>query len=518
MDLFETIIGLLLAAALLSALAERIAVPYPALLALAGTAIAFIPGVPAVAPDPALALALFVAPVLLDAAYDASPRDLRDNVVPVATLALVAVGLTVAAVAVVARWCVPGMPWAAAVALGAIVAPPDASAATAVLRGLRPPHRLLVILEGESLFNDASALLVYRLAVAAAVTGSFSFAEAAPMLLVTTGGGAVLGWAAARGYLAAAPRLFPDGAISVLVQFLGTFGIWLLAEALHLSAIITVVVYGMTLGRHAPRRSAARHRIGSYAVWEVAVFVLNATAFLLIGLQMRAIVGRLDGEWEGVALLALGTGAAVVLTRVAWVLTYGAAYRGVVRRRGARMLRGHRLAGPTLAGAAVLSWSGMRGVVTLATALALPEGFPQRDAIVFAAVCVVLLTLGLQGMTLGPLLRWLDLRDDGVLEGEVGTARERSAAAAVRALGRAPASEVRDALLRDWEARVAYGRHAIADMPDDAARLRAGAVGAARDALLSLRSSGEIGDDAFHVVEEELDLLEVGAEARVRPG
>lgn len=518
MPLFETIIGLLLAAALLSTLAGRLAVPAPAILTLGGLAAAFIPGVPQVSIDPELALALFVAPVLLDAAFDASPRDLRENLVPVATLAVVAVGITVAAVAVVARWCLPEMPLAVAVALGAVVAPPDAAAATAVLRPLRPPHRIMVILEGESLFNDASALLVFRLALAAAATGGIALMQAVPLLLLTAAGGAVLGWVAARFSVAFSRRLFPDMATSVLVQFLSTFGIWLLAEALHLSAIITVVAYGMTLARHTPRSSGARRRIASYAVWEVAVFVLNAVAFLLIGLEMRVILGRLDGNWTGVALLAVGTCLAVVVARLAWVMAYNTVARLALRHFGQRLARGRPLAQPTAGGGLVISWAGMRGIVTLATALALPEGLPFRDAVVFAAVCVVLVTLVLQGSTLGPLLHHLGLAEDTMVAEEVRLARLKTSKAAMRCLEEAPASPARDALLRDMKARAKLDEQRIGTpAPDSTAALQARAVEAARDALEELRSDGTIGDDAFHVLEEELDLMELAADPRIRP-
>ena len=194
MVLFELVIALLLVGAVLAGWSRHIGIPYPVLLALAGAAAAFLPGTPVVTLDPELALALFVAPVLLDAAFDASPRDLRDNWFPIGGLAVIVVGLTVAVVALVARALVPDLPWAAAVALGAIVAPPDASAATAVLRQLRPPHRLMVILEGESLLNDATALLIYRVAVGAALGGATLSWHILPILLLTAGGGAALGW------------------------------------------------------------------------------------------------------------------------------------------------------------------------------------------------------------------------------------------------------------------------------------------------------------------------------------
>jgi CPA1 family monovalent cation:H+ antiporter len=515
MAVFETIVVLLLAAALLTAWANRMGVPYPAFLALAGTLAALLPGIPVITLDPALALVLFVAPVLLDAAYDASPRDLRNNLLPVASLALVAVGLTVASVAWVARLCVPDMPWAAAIALGAIVAPPDASAATAVLRRLRPPHRLLVILEGESLFNDASALLVYRLAVAVALTGTFSFIEAFPILVLTAGGGALLGWAVARLQMAIAPYLSEETAVAVLIQFLGTFAVWMGAEALHVSAIITVVVYGMTIARRAPRLTGARRRMDSYAVWEVAVFVLNGLAFLLIGLQLRGILARLDGEWARYLLLAVAVSFAVILTRIAWVMGYSAALRWGIGRFGRPGRDGRAPKRPTVRGGLLVSWAGMRGIVTVATALALPEGFPHRDPIVFAAFCAVLATLVLQGLTLGPLLRRLGLSDDGTVQRETELAREATTRAALAILDSVPPGSERDLLRREYMTRLA------ADGAAETARgalsaLQQRAVAAQRDALEALRSAGTIGDDAFHAVEEELDLLELTADPRIR--
>jgi len=251
MALFELVIALLLAGAILAAVARRLNAPYPALLALAGAALALMPNAPTVTLDPELALTLFVAPVLLDAAFDSSPRDLRQSWRAVTALALVAVGLTVAGVAVVARWILPGLPWAAAVALGAIVAPPDAAAATAVLRQLRPPHRILVVLEGESLFNDASALLVYRLAVAAAMTGTFGGWAAVPTLFAVAIGSVLLGAALSRVLIWLAPRI-TDVATAVVVQFLGTFAVWMIAERLHLSGIITVVVFAILVARTVP--------------------------------------------------------------------------------------------------------------------------------------------------------------------------------------------------------------------------------------------------------------------------
>jgi monovalent cation/hydrogen antiporter len=347
MVLFEFVIALLLAGALLFVWSRRAGVPYPALLSLAGAAAALIPGIPVVTLEPELALVLFVAPTLLDAAYDASPRDMRDNWLPIGALAIVVVGLTVAAVAVVARALVPAMPWTAAIALGAIVAPPDASAATAVLRQLRPPHRLLVILEGESLWNDATALLVYRVAIGAAAGGPISGWRLAPVILFTAFGGGALGWALARLWL-----LFPlrraEIPVAVLVQFLATFAVWILADQLGVSAIITMVVYAITLAQY-ESPLGARHRIASYAVWDVAVFVLNVLAFVLIGLQLKGILGRLDGGWDFFAIVAIAVCAAVIAVRIAWVMTSNAMLRWKIRHFGPGT--GRPLMRPTIGGA-----------------------------------------------------------------------------------------------------------------------------------------------------------------------
>jgi len=236
---FEELLGLFVAAAILASVARRIGAPYPVVLALGGALLAFLPDAPELTLPPELMLALFVAPVLLDAAFDASLRDLKENWAPVTGLVVVAVGLTTLAVAIVVRALVPEIGWAPAVALGAIVAPPDAVAATAVLRQLRPPHRLLTILEGESLLNDASALLIYRLAVGAVAANGFSIGAVAPTFLFAIAGsviaGPALGWVALRTF--SRVRHVPT---AIILQFVTTFGVWLLAERLGLSAVLTM--------------------------------------------------------------------------------------------------------------------------------------------------------------------------------------------------------------------------------------------------------------------------------------
>jgi monovalent cation/hydrogen antiporter len=508
MIVFELVLGLLLAGVSLALLAPRIGVPWPALLALAGVVLALIPGVPEVTLDPRLALGLFVAPVLLDAAYDASPRDLRQNWAAVSGLVLVAVGLTVAGVAATAHWLHPAMPWAAAVTLGAIVAPPDAAAATSVLRQVRLPHRMVVILEGESLLNDASALLIYRLAVGAAAGGVTFYTG--PLIALSAAGGVAMGIVLARGYIAISSRV-EDGPAAVLLQFLGTFGVWLLADRLDLSPVLTVVAYAITLARLAPGRMSARQRRASYAVWEVVVFVLNVLAFILVGLQLRGILTRLHGLPGRYATFALVVLAACILIRFAWVMTHNTALRWKRRRSQARGAQA--IAPPTIQGGLVISWCGMRGIVTLAAALALPEQFPDRDLIVFTAFCVVLGTLVLQGITLRPLLAHLTLQQDDSVADEVSMARVEAASAALTALGEDRESAAGRLLAEEYEARLTSDTPPGID-PAAVAALRRRALAAERQRLASLLREGRIGDDAFHLVEEELDWAEADERER----
>jgi Na+/H+ antiporter len=505
----QGLIGLLLAAVLLAALARRVGAPYPVFLALGGALLAFLPGAPSFTVPPELALALFVAPVLLDAAYDASPRDLKDNWAPVTGLVVFAVGLTTAAVAFVAHTLIPTMPWAPAIALGAVVAPPDAAAATAVLRGLRPPHRLLTILEGESLLNDATALLIYRLAVGAVAMNGFSIAAVAPTFLFAVAGSVVVGPAFAWIFLRVIDRV-EHVPTAIILQFSSTFGVWILADRIGLSGVLTMVCYAIAVARTAPERTPARIRIPSYAVWETAVFVLNILAFIFIGLQIRPILDSLEPAVRGRYFLVAGTVVVtVIVVRIAWHMSFNAVIRWRDRRHGFRpprpMLR------PSVGSGLIISWAGMRGIVSLAAALALPISFPFRDLIVLTAFSVVLATLVVQGLTLKPLLRALDLQDDDPVGRELSAARERALRAGLESFARdrSPVAEsVRQEFMAHLGAETSHPetgdgkQSAHSDIHRDA-------VLAARQAILAMRNNDEIGDDAFHQIEEELDWLEM---------
>ena len=507
MEIFEIIIALLLGGAILAAVARRMSTPYPALVAIAGAALALIPHMPSLVLDPQLVLALFVAPVLLDAAFDASQRDLRRNWRAVAGLALGAVVLTVIVVAVVAHALVPGLPWAAAIALGAIVAPPDAAAATAVLRQLRPPNRLLVILEGESLFNDASSLLIYRFAVGAAATGLVSGWTFTATLLGVSAGSVVLGFILSRVVIVATSRI-QDIATAVIVQFCGTFAVWLLAERLHLSGILTMVVFAMAVSRLSAQATPARVRVPSYAVWEVAVFVLNLLAFIFVGLQLRQIVER--GSWTQYIAVAAAVCVAVILARLMWVSGAAAVSRWRCRPR-AKGESPEDVVALSGRAAYVVGWCGMRGTVTLAAAIALPANFPYRDLIVFTSFAVVLVTLVAQGMTLRPLMAWLDLHDDGAVEREVRLARVETLRAALDVVRSGGEGESADLLRRRyafWLRRAEESADGKGGDAEDTELLRRASM-AERSRLIALRHDGTIGDAAFQRIEQELDLREL---------
>ncbi len=503
---FETILALLLGATVLAAFARRMSVPYPTLLALGGAFVALVPGSPRLELPPELILALFVAPVLLDAAYDTSLRDLRKNWLPILCLVLFAVGLSTVAAAVVAHLFLPDLSWAAALALGALLAPPDAVAALAVLRQVNPPYRIRMVLEGESLLNDASALLIYKLAVGAVAAGGFSIGTAIPAFALIVLGSVAVGWLLAWPVTRLMQRM-EDAPSAAIFQFVITFGLWLAAERLGLSGVVTIVVFGLTAARRGPPMPA-HLRLPTFAVWEAATVVLNVLAFTLIGLQIRPILEPLTGaerlHYAGGAIAIL---AAVIAIRIVWVMTYNALVHWKNRVFGQRSS----MPPPTTKGGLVVGWSGMRGIVTLAAAMALPPDFPHRDFMQLAAFVVVLGTLVIQGLTLRPLLLLLRLPKDNTVEAELGLAREAALKAVMAALERENTPAAQRLRLEYGEAlnQARLGRDPR-DRPDNA--LRQNVITVARQAIDDLRSAGTIGDDAYRRVEQELDLLELSSQ------
>ena len=512
MVIFEWMLMLLVGAVALTACARYLKLPYPSLLALGGAAIALLPNAPSFTLHPELALAVFVAPVLLDAAFDTSLRDLRRYWIPVLSLVVVAVGVTTFAVAWLAHSLVPGIPWAAAIALGAIVAPPDAAAASAILRQLHIPHRMVVILEGESLLNDATALLIYRLAVSAAMGSTFGTSVVAWQALAVIGS-VLAGFLLAHFYIRIVERV-TDIPSAIIMQFVGAFGVWILADELGLSAIVTVVTFAITAARITPERTPASLRLPSYAVWDTVVFVLNVIAFVVIGLQLRPILGSLEpaerSQYVKIAGLVLAT---VVFVRIAWVFAYNGIAALKRRLFGAGRWPGEFV--PTFAGMTIVGWCGMRGIVTLATAFALPEGgdghppFPHRELILLCAFAVVAGTLVVQGLTLRPLIVLFGLKDDGTVEKEIHGAEAQLARVAAEIIDEDDsdaAQMLRAEFVMPSDAQLADGSETESAARN---RLRARIIAAQRKTLVRLRRAAVIGDDAFHRIEERLDRIEV---------
>jgi CPA1 family monovalent cation:H+ antiporter len=504
MPLFEITLLLLAIALVLLQFARRLRVPYPAMLALAGGCVATLPFAPHLSIEPRLALALFVAPAVMDTAFDMPPREMLRIWLPLTSLAVILVLVTTAAVAWVGI-TVAGLPLAAAVALGAIVAPPDAAAAAAVLQEFNLPRRTMAVLQGESLLNDAVALLAFGLAVSAAVSPGSAWEVLLPRLLIAVPGGALLG--ALLGALSLRmTRKIAGSSSFIIAQFLITFGTWILAEHLSLSPIMAVVGLAAVVAHYMPERTSARDRVNSNAVWVIVVFVLNVLAFLLMGLQARAILNQLPADALRHALIFAAIVLAVVIgVRFLWVMAYGVVLRFF------RSFFEHRVLSslPTARIGVLVSWCGMRGLVTLATAFALPPEFPGRNVIVLTAFTVVLGTLIVQGLTIRPLIALLRIPPDHSLRGEVTETRRALLDAALRELA-AFSGEPADAVRGEYRAaRVADVFPLRAATAYDNLRLRA--IAAERRLLAELRQQGRIFDDTYHLLEEELDRAELHA-------
>jgi CPA1 family monovalent cation:H+ antiporter len=502
MLLFESTLVLLAIAIALTQVSRRFNIPYPTMLATAGLIIAMLPLTIDIRFDPQLALALFIAPVLLDAGFDLPPRTLLRYWLPLISLAAVAVVLTTAAVA----WA--GMAWAGlalapAIALGAIVAPPDAAAASAVLSRFELPRNTVTVLKGESLLNDAVSLLIFMAAVGAA-TGHMSASQLSLRLALAVPGGLLLGVAAGRGFVFISPKL--AGTVSgTIAQFVATFFVWIVADRLHLSAILAVVAYAMTIARYAPEQTSARDRVHAYSVWEAAVFLLNVLAFLLTGIQARSIIASLKPAslWNDLRFAA-GVVVIVIVVRVVWVMIYN-------RLRALVPLKDGQRRGPSLAQGAVVAWCGTRGLVTLAAALSLPAAFPSRDLIVLTAFAVVIGTLVGQGLTLGPLVKWLNFKPDGSFDAELSSARINLLDHGVDSF-KNHKDESADRLRAIYASERAVsdkGHHPREVTKFD--KLRRHSIAKMRQRLADMRRNGEIDDDVFHALEQELDVSELAA-------
>ena len=500
MTFFESLLILLLAAVVLLQISRRLSLPYPAMLAAAGVAVALIPGSPTISFEPDTALALFMAPVVLDAAYDFPLGAARRFRSPLVALAVFAVVVTTALVAWIG-WTFMGLPVAAAVALGAIVAPPDAAAATAVLRSVSIPRSTDAVLKGESLFNDATALLLFSAALAVLSNGALTLGVGLRVAWAIPGG-LLLGVVCAMA-LRGLNRFLRNTLGGNLLQFVAAFLIWILAEHLRVSAVLCTIALAMTVARTAELNGGTRMRVQSYAVWSAVVFTLNVFAFLLMGLQGRTIVARMQPGHlrESLAFAALVV-LAVVVARLAVVISFN--------RLNAWWERSHGRPEPASWRQAVfVGWSGMRGFVTLATAFALPASFPQRDLVVLTAFSVVLATLVLQGLTLAPLIRLLKLNQVDVVKRELAKARACLATVALTALAEQTGPEVENLRYAYLVQRDATDNPS-GDHPFKRRReFGLAAILAEREELERLQREDLVGADTYLLLQEEIDWSEL---------
>ncbi|TPG55737.1 Na+/H+ antiporter [Roseomonas nepalensis] len=518
-EVFELIVGMFLAVLALQYAAPRLGLPPAATLLVGGGALAFVPGLPAVELDPNLVLVIFLPPLLMDGAWFTALAPFRRHLSGIASLAVGAVLFTAAVVAVVAKLVMPELPWAACVALGAIVSPPDAVSARAVLQRVKLPRRLGTLLEGESLLNDATGLVLFRFAVAAVLTGTFSLGEAVGSFAFLVGGGIVVGGAIGAAWVLLVRRLADEHlmvAASVLVCWMS----YIAGEMLHVSGVIATVAAGLVCGWYQHVILTASVRVRALSFWKVMIFLLEAAVFILIGLSLRGVIDRVGGIGivaQDMAGSVAAIIAAVILARFAWIFGSDALLR-LLNRAGWRAAEP---LGPRAA--SVMSWAGMRGVVTLAVALTLPEAMPGRDLMLVTAFAVILVTVLVQGTTLGVVIRLAGLEED-----ERGRP-PLDLSAAEAAMSRAQYEEVErrayspdgsilhPRLLDSYRRRMTVSTEFSGTEEERAQDIAAhygvilAAVAAGRAELVRLHRAHQIDDETLHDLERDLDFEELVA-------
>ncbi|MBA2240972.1 MAG: Na+/H+ antiporter [Solirubrobacterales bacterium] len=519
MDLELALTAILGAVVAMLVAAQLLRVPYPILLVVGGLGLGLVPGIPSVELEPDLVLVILLPPLLYAAAFFTPLRELRRNVRAISLLAIGLVLATMLSVALVAHHAL-GFAWGPAFVLGAIVSPTDPVAATAIARRLGVPTRIVTIVEGESLINDGTALVAYRFAVAAVVTGSFSLAEATGQFFVSALGGIAVG-VAIGAVISVIRKRLDNPPVEVTVALFTAYFAYLPAEAIGVSGVLAAVTVGVFMGRLTSKLTTPTTRIQGDAVWEIIVFVLNSALFVLVGLQLPAVLDA-TGDLDGGALILDGllVGATVIVARLAWV--FPATY---LPRFAFRSLREKDPPDPrdTL----IVAWTGMRGAVSLAAALAVPLAtdsgapFPEREEILFLAFAVILMTLLVQGLTLPPLIRLLGVDGyDETLEAEENGARLRTAESALSRIEELRSEEWVRTETADRVRNLYQYRHrrftsrlgdddgeatAFEDRSMGYQRLVRELLDAQRATLVELRNEGQIDDDMMRRLERELD-------------
>ena len=514
----QLILALLIAVAALVTIARRLGIAYPTFLVIGGLLLGLVPGLPRIVIDPDLIFLIVLPPLIYIAAFFTPLRSLRANL---GTIGSLAVGLVIAsafAAAAVAHALIPGMSGAVAVALGAIVAPPDEIAATAIAARLAVPRRIVTILEGESLLNDATALTIYSIAIAIAVGGSFKASTSVVIFAGAILGGSAIGLAV--GWIIAQVRArIEDTPVEITISLLTPYAAFLPAQQLGLSGVMATVAAGLYLGRRASRIMGPDARLTGRAVWETISFLLNGVVFIITGLEVPLLLRALDPA-AALRLVAVGVvvSVALVVVRAIWIFPTGVL---------APLVRGEPRPPRLLAQSVVLSWAGIRGVVSLAVALALPltlpagGPFPVREAVLTVTLTVIVFTLLGQGLTLPWLIRRLRLGTDSEVREEEATARQQMIEAASRRIdelyqvwpGHRPLLDrLRDTYLHRSEHVERQRDTAGSDEEDreiiEHREIQRTVIDSEREALLRVRAEGTIDDDVLRALQRELDLEE----------
>ena len=519
MDTFELVILLLIVIAALAHLSRNVQAPYPVLLVVAGLCLSFVPHLPRIHIPPELVFVIFFPPLLYPAALFTPWRDFRANLRPILLLAIGLVLATSTAVALVAHHFIAGLPLAAGFVLGAIVSPPDAVAVTAIAGQIRVPRRIISILEGESLVNDATALVIYRFAVGAVVGGSFSASAASGMFIIVSVGGIAVGLA--WGWIVSlVQRRLNDPPIQITISLINPFLTYLIAERCGFSGVLAVVTAGLFLGWRSPEIIGPASRLQLYAIWEMITFLLEGFLFLFIGLELPEIIQTVSGRWVQFGGYVAAIVATVIAVRILWVLI--ATYVPRLLIPPLRRIDPY----PDWRHTTLIAWTGMRGADSLAAAIALPlmlpsgERFPGRDEILILTFCVIFATLVLQGGTLPTVIRWLGIKGDNLDDEEEHIARTKANEAALSFLKRSDVKRRYDPeivkrlqaeyldRIRELEVCGSGGCGEESPLPPGFDDLEREALTIERRMIIALRNEGAINDDALRSIQRDLDLAE----------
>ena len=519
MDTFELVILLLIVIAALAQMSRKVRVPYPALLVVAGLALSFIPNLPRIRIPPELVFVIFFPPLLYPAALFTPWRDFRANLRAILLLAIGLVLATSTAVAFVSHHFIPGFPLAAGFVLGAIVSPPDAVAVTAIADQIRVPRRIIAILEGESLVNDATALVIYRFAVAAVVGGSFSLPAASGMFFLVSAGGIGIGLAWGWG-VAQIQRRLNDPPIQITISLISPFLTYVVAERCGFSGVLAVVTAGLFIGWRVPEIIGPASRLQLHSIWEMITFLLEGFLFLFIGLELPDIIQTVSGRWVKFGGYVAVIVATVIVVRIIWVIV--ATYLPRLLIPPLRRIDPY----PEWRHVTLIAWTGMRGADSLAAAIALPlmlnsrDRFPGRDEILILTFCVIFATLVLQGGTLPMVIRWLGIKGDDLDDKEEQLARTKANNAALAYLARPDVKRRYDAdiverlraeyvdRLRELEICGSGGCGENSPLPPGFDDLEREALTIERRMIIALRNEGAINDDALRGIQRDLDLAE----------